>query len=880
MTFVGRAAVVGAVDRALAECTAGRAQILLAEGAAGCGKSALIDTVAERAAAAGSVVLSAVACAAERGDPLGVLRQLVDCEQSLVMPENPPAEPDGTVVYTRVGAMQAFCAQLRELSRDRPVVVCVDDVQYADDASLRHLQYLARHARSAAVLVVVTETLPVEGHDAVFTTELMRQPHFRRVRLERLSQTEVADAAARFRGEPRTDVPGGDEERAAELHRVTGGNPLLLRALLEERQEQAGPAHGGPFARAVSTCLHRSGPAVTAVARAVAVLDEPVSASRIAQLLEFGQSTVDRALSALDACGVLDGVTFRHPAGRAAVLEAAGPGGRAELHRRAARVLRRAWSPATAVAGHLLAAAADDRRLGTLGAASEDIDVLRDAAEDLLAGNDAHRAMRLLELADDSCADERQRQAVRIRSAQVAWRFDPAAAERQAGTLLEAARAGHLDESWTQAVSELLVMQGRVADADALRPGPQAADRDASVVDTVVDRGAEAAERLLESARLTDAGLARTAQAVRSLICSEHPERAVTWSGKILQEAHLCQAPGWAAVFSSLQAEALLRTGDVRGAHARATAALEELPDGYGGTFAYAPAAVVIRACLAMGREGDAAAYAERQVPPRLMSSLHGLGYLRARGMYQLAAGRPQAALVDFSEVGRLMERWNVDRPAYLPWRTDAAEALLRLGRARQAEKLVLQQLAHPDARMPWTRGVSLRLRALAGGAQQRVAVLGQAVAELQRSGDRLEAARAMADLGRALQADGSTARKASTLRAAWNQAKECGAAGVCREILPDALAQDRDRDPDPGQARSASEPVGTPTEARLSASEQRVASLAAQGLTNREISAKLYLTVSTVEQHLTKVYRKLQISCRGDLPMDLELGSAGSVRH
>ncbi|WSD74623.1 helix-turn-helix transcriptional regulator (plasmid) [Streptomyces sp. NBC_01591] len=57
-----------------------------------------------------------------------------------------------------------------------------------------------------------------------------------------------------------------------------------------------------------------------------------------------------------------------------------------------------------------------------------------------------------------------------------------------------------------------------------------------------------------------------------------------------------------------------------------------------------------------------------------------------------------------------------------------------------------------------------------------------------------------------------------------------------------------------------------------MSGSEQHVATLAAQGLTNREISARLFLTVSTVEQHLTRVYRKLRITSRGDLPLDLEL--------
>jgi DNA-binding NarL/FixJ family response regulator len=99
-------------------------------------------------------------------------------------------------------------------------------------------------------------------------------------------------------------------------------------------------------------------------------------------------------------------------------------------------------------------------------------------------------------------------------------------------------------------------------------------------------------------------------------------------------------------------------------------------------------------------------------------------------------------------------------------------------------------------------------------------------------------------------------------IRTAWNLAKDTHATTLCKEILPDAPLT---------RERTATDTGDTRTRTRLSGSEQRVATLAAQGLTNREISAKLFLTVSTVEQHLTRVYRKLQITSRGDLPLDLE---------
>ncbi|MFE5771066.1 LuxR C-terminal-related transcriptional regulator [Streptomyces sp. NPDC056485] len=538
-----------------------------------------------------------------------------------------------------------------------------------------------------------------------------------------------------------------------------------------------------------------------------------------------------------------------------------GPPLRPALHRDAARVLGEDRGPVLAVAGHLLAARAEG---GPLECGPAEVAVLRDAAEELLVRGDAREAARLLELAAQGRDDEHVRRGVLVRLAQITARFDPAAAERRLGELLEAARAGLLDAEQVQPLAGLLLAQGQVTEAAALLPAA-VGEPAASPLDTLVDTAAAVSERLLHSARLTDATVAPLAQALRSLLCSEHPERAVPWSRNLLEEARRCRAPGWSAVFAALHAEALLRMGDPRGAYTHATAALEALPE-RGGSFPCAPAAVLIRACTVMGRFTEASRFADRQVPRGLLSGLHGPAFLRARGLYRLAVNQPHAALADFLEAGRLMEDGRVDRPAFLPWRTDAAEALLRLGETSRAEQLALRQLAMADAQRPYVRGVSLRIKALTGDPKRRTAVLGQAVDALHRSGDRVEAARAMAELGRALQADGVPTKGSAMIRSAWNLAKEAEATALCREILPDApLAAAPTRD------RAPAEPPETATTPKLSSSEQRVATLAAQGLTNREISAKLYLTVSTVEQHLTRVYRKLQITSRGDLPMGLD---------
>ncbi|MFE2878200.1 BREX system ATP-binding domain-containing protein [Streptomyces roseus] len=930
MTLVGRDAALGALDTALAECAEGGARIVLAEGATGCGKSALADAAAERARAAGALVLTAVASPEERHVALGVLRQLAHGEGGFALPAPTPgpmpAPGQGPVPGpaadgagsppARVEAMQAFCARLRELSARRTVVLVVDDIQHADGASLQYLRYLARHARTAAVLTVLTGTPHAEDLDPVFTTELMRQPHFTRLRLDRLTPVEVAAALAALRparapmppgplvptgepagtgapsphdglaptGEPTpTDVlpPVDGYPSAGDLHRISGGNPLLMRALAEETGAGAGrtpvPEPGGPYAQAVATCLHRTGPTALAAARTAAVLGEQATPDRVVRLLGGPATGARRALAALEAAGLVEaapgrpegGARFRHAAARAAVLEDTAPGVLADLHRRAARLLREDGAPATTVAEHLSAASADlDADLDADPEADPDpafdpadVEVLLEAAEELPARGDARLATRLLGLALRAAADAHTRHGIRLRLAQVASRFDPAAAERRLTALLEAHRSAAPNTEHTRLLAGLLYAQGRIGEAAELVPG--GAGGPAAAFDTELDTPGAVSERLLQGSRLAEATVAPLAQAVRSLTASDQPDRAVRWSRKLLDEAGAADAPGWVSLFGTLHAEALLRLGDLAGAHAHATAALQALPDRAGSAFHCAPTSVLIRACSAMGRFTEASRLADRQLPPRLPAGLHGPAYLRARGLHRLAVNQPHAALADFLEAGRLLADWGIDRPAHLPWRTDAAGALLLLGEARQAEQLVLDQLAHPDARRPWVRGLSLRLRALTGEPRRRSALLGQAVEELHRSGDRVETARAMADLGRALQHEGSP--KGNTMiRNAWNLAKDSEAVALCREILPDAPLTPpvRDRAQAGGQTADGG--------AKLSGSEQRVATLAAQGLTNREISAKLFLTVSTVEQHLTRVYRKLRISSRGDLPMDL----------
>ncbi|MGW1755417.1 helix-turn-helix domain-containing protein [Streptomyces mirabilis] len=130
--------------------------------------------------------------------------------------------------------------------------------------------------------------------------------------------------------------------------------------------------------------------------------------------------------------------------------------------------------------------------------------------------------------------------------------------------------------------------------------------------------------------------------------------------------------------------------------------------------------------------------------------------------------------------------------------------------------------------------------------------MLRQAVQEPRRCDDLVEEAGALADLGDTYQSLGDNKRSPAMMNHAWHLAKQCGAETLCLELSG----------MDPRQ----------PT-------HLRAASLAAFGYTNREISEELVFTVSTVEQHLTRVYRKLDVGKRSQSLDLLNLSAAGQAR-
>jgi DNA-binding CsgD family transcriptional regulator len=250
----------------------------------------------------------------------------------------------------------------------------------------------------------------------------------------------------------------------------------------------------------------------------------------------------------------------------------------------------------------------------------------------------------------------------------------------------------------------------------------------------------------------------------------------------------------------------------------------------------------------------------------RLAECVEGLGareswewieFRYAQGMLHWAEDDPAGALRHLSACGELQQARRMLTPAVTPWRSTSVACLLRLGRTAEALPLAEEELRL--ARVwgtPRVVGRALRALGAARGGQRGLALFEEAVAEHRRHPLAPDLAAALLELGTALTDVGQSNRAREVLREAGALAERLNAPRL-RRLTAEALRS--------GGARSL-RPRHTGV-AALTASERHVASLAAAGRTNAEISASLHLARRTVETHLTSVYRNLGIRGRPQLP-------------
>jgi DNA-binding CsgD family transcriptional regulator len=233
---------------------------------------------------------------------------------------------------------------------------------------------------------------------------------------------------------------------------------------------------------------------------------------------------------------------------------------------------------------------------------------------------------------------------------------------------------------------------------------------------------------------------------------------------------------------------------------------------------------------------------------------------LEARARLLLLQGRPQEAHDLLVDCGKRALAMNTPNPAVLPWRSRAALALAHLGEHDEARRLVGEEIELARRfGAPRAIGIALRAGGLIERGDESVDRLREAVTVLERSEARLELARAVIDLGAALRRAGHRRESRTPLRQGLDLAHRFGAApleALARSELEAAGARPR---------RATLTGVSS-----LTPSERRVAEMAADGLTNREIAQALFVTVKAVQWHLGNAYRKLDVTSREHLPRPL----------
>ena len=912
-----------AVERLLASARAGSGGAVVFEGPAGIGKSSLL-AAARTAAAADLRILSARGGELERELPFGIVRQLLepvvatDAEEqeallagaaALAKPVLSESDPE-TGDEASFSALHGLYWLTVNLAGSQPVLVTVDDAHCADVPSLRWLIYLAR--RLAGVpLALVLATRPAEpGPMQELHDELLVIPEVTVLEPGGLSEQAITMLAVQsLAADP-------DAEFVTACQRATGGNPFLLLELFGElarrgivpSRENAGLAsqlNSQGVGRSVRARLRRLPSGCIALARAVAVLGDGAEPILAAQLADLDDDEAARAADALSEAAILEPgrpLAFVHTLVRSNVYSEMSSRERARSHERAARLLADAGEAPDRIAIHLLAThpGGNEETVNTLrraakgarnrGAPDVAVTYLQRALAEppsadqepklvyelgtaALSAGELEMAIEKLRHATRDLADGRLRAeaANALGSALfLAQRPEEAmtdlttvidelpASEREQGLRLQATRWAAARGSvavWQRlkATGERFVVESRTPRTIGERLQVAAAAYEAARTGTAAEARELALQALADGRLLEDPGPESGGFWIAPfvLVLAHAEDDQVRVTTEVIEWA---KQHGSLPVFSmatQLRAYAYLRNGSLADAEADATSAFEQ--PAVPGLFPFGRIALV-NVLLARDKATEACAVFE-QIRPEPAAPGY-FRYLLTRARLRAVLQHPEDALEDLFECGRLEEAWEVRTPAFGSWRADAAPLLASLGRQDEARVCAREELERCRAfGAPGPLGVSLRALGLVEPGETGIELLEQSVAQLERSSRRLELAISLLELGSATRRVGRRAEARKPLREALELARVCGAGAVAIRAHDELVTAGARPRRDPTESRST-----------LTASELRVARMAADGMTNREIAQALFVTENTIETHLRSVFRKLDIRSRSQL--------------
>jgi len=930
--LLDREAEHSAIAAAIREAHEGHGSAVLISGQFGSGKTALLQSIPGMRISAGTCVLRANTAVIEQDFAFGVVRQLFEPLLSSVSGQVRDrwlsgaggfARPvltgeasfavDHEATALRQVALHGLDALIGAISADHPVLLLVDDLQWADQPSLRWLAHLADRVHDLPVVLVVVLR---EGNLQV------EQPLLRRI---------VASAASVLCPSPlslastRTIVhhqftEPGDDAFVGACYESSAGNPLLLLGLLAEviasgRRPVAAEVDSVLSLRPsmlcdrLTSCLRSQDSATRRFVEAVSVLGEQGDLDLIGELLDLDLVACRQAHQSLRRQGLLADdprPRFAYAVIQKAVEESSSPQALELLHARAGALLREHGRPAEQVAAQLLAVASGHDHWAT--------DVLRVAAVTALRRGAPELAVRYLRRALLNCSGdgvERARLLVDLATAERT--FDSAASLRhisQAVPLLESVReraeavlrispillgsaTPHVVDLVRRVFAELgppdalsgperdlaLHLEARIRELETDDPTglSRAVDRLSKADHNLLlssHAGRELLVVLLHAATLT-AGLPseQVSQLGHAVLSREpatfgHAYASLRWLVITMTAADsLGGLDDWLA--SGLD-RAQARTDTVAYVGIRVEQALVLLAKG---RLSEAKTCAVDAVALA-GPDWDEATTALSCVlagvametrDPELVHLISDVrrnrnvspvesSYLQMlRGVEAAGCDRHAVALEHFLDCGRQLDRLGWQNPALFPWRIWAAALHQRLG--NNAAAVALAEREHQLAASwgaPAALGRALRVRGALCDGESGVALLREAVDVLGYSANILELGKAQVALGRRL-IDTNRHAAEELLRRGHRSAEHCGATWLAER------ATYRVGTRGPRLIPSAISRGLTPAECR-------VANRAVSGATNQAIADDLGVSRRAVEKHLTNAYRKLDVRGRAGL--------------
>jgi DNA-binding CsgD family transcriptional regulator len=927
--LVERDREIHALAHAVEQACAGQGGAIAVLGSAGAGKTSLLGHAARLP---GPTVLSATASELEQEFPFGVVRQLFERQvhTGAAVPGAGPLsgaarlaapalglDEDPVLVRPTFSTFHGLYWVVANLSADGPLLLVVDDAQWADDASLQFLTYFVRRVVDLPVLVLIAGRTGDPAADRPAVLEL-----FAEAALTTLAPAPLSRGAVR--GILENAIRQPPQAALVDLfYENTAGNPFLVRELAlhvgrEETEADGADGVGAPesISRSISLRLRRLGPHVRALAEATVILGDGCAVDEAAELAGISFEDAAGAAAQMMRAEILrpaERLSFVHPLVRTAVDEGLTPAERTARHGRAAVLLMSRGAARDRVAAQLLKSSPSLNRQAA--------QLLREAGEEAMAmgapataalflaraipedpghdaGGELHYELGLaLALSGDA------RSAVPVLRRSYAGSRDPMELARRCRTLWLAlvntsavdagfellrstiARIGDENREARLLVEAEFFTAGfldarRLHDAWAvLTPaealaGDSPAERRLLAIHATrllyrpgvaAASVAEVALRAMGTGTLVRENLIDASQwvwSITSFLLTDQLDAAEAGLTVALEAAHATGSVQTLAIVHELRAWLRLRQGRLAEAEADALDALARLaelpPTPPRNLIRIASTRVAVRVLLARGRidEADQLIRAhgfDGDLPAELRQTR-----LRfERCLVRLAQGRTDEGLADALAIAAFNADHGLEDVADAPWRTAAATAYAMRGETPRAIALADEHLALVRSwNVSRDTGTALRTRAyVEPDSDRRLELLEGALAAFVDALAPVEAVETQAELGRALLRAGRRTEARDMLAEALDGATRCGARRLVGRITSDLrVAGGRPR-------RVLISGVDA-----LTPAERQTADLAAHGLSNRDVAQDLFLSVRTVENTLRRVYRKLDINSRDQL--------------